>query len=269
MAVGRIVFDFHATGRGTVGRGMVMKYNVEINGLEVEADYSEESMGTIFLPLLEKLTKMRAEKNRRILVMLAAPPAAGKSTLASFLQFLAKTRPNLAPLTVIGMDGFHYYQDYLLTHTVVRDGKEIPMVKIKGAPVTFDLERLAGAVARVAAGEACGWPTYDRMLHNPLEDAILVEGDIVLLEGNYLLLDEAGWRELRNYADYTIKIIAKESQVRKRLIDRKHASGTPYEEAVRFVESSDLVNVRTCLEKSLPADLTLRLDDDGGLRRDE
>jgi hypothetical protein len=164
------------------------------------------------------------------------------------------------------MDGFHRYQDYLLTHTVVQGGKEVPMVKIKGAPITFDLELLASRIARVAAGEVCGWPTYDRMLHNPLEDAILVEGDIVLLEGNYLLLDEDGWRELKNYADYTIKIIAKEPQVRKRLIDRKHASGTPYEEAVRFVESSDLVNVRTCLEKSLPADLTLRLENDGSLK---
>ena len=240
-----------------------MKYNVEINGLGVEANYSEESIEKIFLPLLERLTKMRAEKNRRIFVMLAAPPAAGKSTLASFLKYLSKTRPGFAPLTVIGMDGFHRHQDYLLTHTVVRDGKEVPMVKIKGAPITFDLDLLAFQIARVAAGEVCGWPTYDRMLHNPVEDAILVEGDIVLLEGNYLLLDEDGWRELKDYADYTIKIIAEESQVRKRLIDRKHASGTPYEEAVRFVESSDLVNVRKCLEKSLPADLTLRLKEDG------
>ncbi len=42
-----------------------MKYNVEIDGLGVEANYSEESIEMIFLPLLERLTKMRAEKNRR------------------------------------------------------------------------------------------------------------------------------------------------------------------------------------------------------------
>lgn len=240
-----------------------MKYNVEINGLDVEADYSEKSIEAIFLPLLERLTKMQRQKGKRILVMLAAPPAAGKSTLASFLKYLSKTRSGLAPLTVIGMDGFHRRQDYLLTHTVVRDGKEVPMVKIKGAPVTFDFELLASRIARVAAGEVCGWPTYDRMLHNPVEDAISVEGGIVLLEGNYLLLDEDGWRELKDYADYTIKIIAEEIQVRKRLVERKCASGTPYEEAVEFVEGSDLVNVRTCLERSVPADLTLRLEEDG------
>ncbi len=42
-----------------------MKYNVEIDGLGVEANCSEESIEKIFLPLLERLTKMRAEKNRR------------------------------------------------------------------------------------------------------------------------------------------------------------------------------------------------------------
>lgn len=240
-----------------------MKYNVGINGLDVEAEYSERSIEMIFLPLLERLTKMQRQKGRRILVMLAAPPAAGKSTLVNFLKYLSGTRENLTPLTIIGMDGFHHYQDYLLSHTVARDGKEISMVKIKGAPVTFDLELLTSRVARVAAGEVCGWPEYNRLLHNPVEDAHLVAGEIVLLEGNYLLLDEDGWRELKNYADYTIKIIADEKQVRERLVNRKCASGTPYEEAVEFVENSDLVNVRECLVKSLAADLTLRLEDDG------
>lgn len=90
--------------------------------------------------------------------MLSAPPAAGKSTLAGFLSQLG------VPLTVIGMDGFHRRQEYLLTYTVMRDGREVRMVDIKGAPVTFDLERLTAFVKRAAAGEKMGWPVYDRML---------------------------------------------------------------------------------------------------------
>ena len=42
-------------------------------------------------------------------------------------------------LQTIGMDGFHHYQDYLLSHETIRDGKTIKMVEIKGAPITFDL----------------------------------------------------------------------------------------------------------------------------------
>lgn len=240
-----------------------MNYPININGIDVDAVYSEANIREVFLPLLRRLTAMRQEKGRRILVMLAAPPAAGKSTLASFLSHLSETTPDLTPITVIGMDGFHRYQEYLLSHTTVRDGKKIPLVKIKGAPITFDLERFTAFVARAAAGERMGWPQYDRMLHNPVEDAIRVEGDIVLLEGNYLLLDQPGWRDLRKFADFTIRITAEESSLRRRLIDRKCASGTPYEAAVEFVEFSDLANARLCLGCSLPADLTLRLMEDG------
>lgn len=239
-----------------------MNYPININGIDVDAVYSEENIREVFLPLLRRLTAMQREKGRRILVMLAAPPAAGKSTLASFLSHLSQTTPDLTPVTVIGMDGFHRYQDHLLSHYTIRDGKEIPLVKIKGAPITFDLDRFTAFVARAASGEVMGWPQYDRMLHNPVEDAIRVEGDIVLLEGNYLLLDCPGWRELHKYADLTIRITAEESSLRRRLIDRKCASGTPYDEAVEFVEFSDLANARLCLQHTLPADLTLRLMED-------
>ena len=196
-------------------------------------------------------------------MLLAAPPGAGKSTLASFLERLSRERAGLCPVQAVGMDGFHRWQEYLLTHTTERDGKTIRMVEIKGAPVTFDLEKLLSAVRRVASGETCGWPVYDRLLHNPVEDALTVDGEIVLLEGNYLLLDEDGWRDLAVYADYTVSVSAGENLLRDRLIDRKLHTGVDEDAAVRFVDFSDMPNVRLCLAKSVPADLRLRLDDLG------
>lgn len=240
-----------------------MEYCTNINGMTVYAHYSQENIDGIFLPLLRKLTAMQKEKQGRLLVMLAAPPAAGKSTLLSFLQELSRTAADITPITAIGMDGFHRYQDYLLTHTLLRDGQEIRMVDVKGTPETFDLEKLTEAVRRVAEGEVCGWPDYDRMLHNPVENARQVAGDLVILEGNYLLLDREGWRELRHYADYTIRINAEEEDLRSRLVQRKAASGAAMEEAVKFVEFSDLYNARLCLAHGLPADLTLKLCKDG------
>lgn len=240
-----------------------MNFDITINGIDVHASYSEKSVEEIFIPLLKLLAEKQEEAGRRILVMLAAPPAAGKSTLLAFLKHLSETTPGLKPITTIGMDGFHRYQDYLLTHTMLRDGQEISMVSLKGAPETFDLELLAERIKKVAAGANCGWPEYNRMLHNPLENAIQVTGDIVLLEGNYLLLDWPGWRDLKASADYTIRILAEEQDLRERLINRKAASGTDYEEAVKFVENSDLYNARTCLRESMEADLTLRMMQDG------
>ena len=243
-----------------------VSYNVMINGLEVNAVYSRDSIEGIFLPLLRKLTKMQKEKGRRVLMLLAAPPGAGKSTLLSFLEKLASEDEQSGEIQIIGMDGFHRRQAYLVSHTVIRDGEEMPMSRIKGAPPTFDLEKLTERLKRIAAGENCGWPTYDRRLHDPVDDVITVEGDIVILEGNYLLLDEPGWRELKDLADYTVLIRADKELLRTRLTDRKALGMATRQEAEKFVEFSDMRNVRTCLEHSGDVDLTLEMTGDGEYR---
>ena len=238
-------------------------FDVNINGIEVNAVYSDTAVNDIFLPLLKSLSELQRKKGSRILVMLAAPPGAGKSTLASFLEKLSKEHDELVDVQAIGMDGFHRRQEYLLEHFAERDGEKVRMVDIKGAPVTFDLEKLTAEVKRVAAGEKCGWPSYDRHLHNPVEDTYHVEADIVILEGNYLLLDEDGWRDLKNYADYTIKVTADENFLRDRLVDRKIKSGNTEEKAIHFVDYSDMANVRICLDNSAEADMTLVVSNDG------
>ena len=240
-----------------------MKYTLDNSGLTVEAAFDEADIRDIFLPLLRHLTALRKAKGSRVLALLAAPPAAGKSTLAALLQKLSEETPGVCPLTAIGMDGFHRRQDYLMSHTVLRDGKSVTMASVKGAPETFDLDLMRAALARVAAGEDCGWPKYDRNLHDPVDDALRVTGEVVLLEGNYLLLDAEGWRELRDFADYTVGIVADPDMLRQRLVARHLAGGKSESEALRKTEQSDMVNVRLCLEHSLPADLRLRLGRDG------
>ncbi len=241
----------------------MIEHSVMINGIEGTARYSERAVREIFLPLLTRMTFFQREKGQRILVMLAAPPGSGKTTLLSFLEKLSCEQEGLEPIQAIGMDGFHRRQEYLLNHSVERDGRQVSMVEIKGAPVTFDLERLTDSVKRVANGENCGWPVYDRMLHNPVENALQVTGKIVFLEGNYLLLDEPGWRDLSACADYTVSLTADETLLRARLIDRRMKTGVEKEPAIRFVDFSDMPNVRLCLHKTRQADLSLRIDAEG------
>lgn len=244
-----------------------MEYNVNINGIDVEAAYSVEAIEKIVRPLLEKMGKKHDSEKRRILVMLAAPPGAGKSTFVSFLENMAKEIIPDKKVQAIGMDGFHRRQEYLTSHTTVVDGKEIPMVDIKGAPITFDLEALKNKIIELKENAVCKWPEYNRILHNPVEDAITIDGDIVILEGNYLLLDDDGWRDISEYADYTISMTAEPQMLRKRLIDRKTASGNTVEKAENFVDFSDMANVRICLEHSKKADMELRIDASGNLHR--
>ena len=246
--------------RRTRKRGIGMNFKAKINGLDIDAVFRDEDIENIYIPLLKRLSEMRKKKNGRVIVMLAAPPGVGKSTLSCFLQYLSENTEGVDPLTAIGMDGFHHYQKYLDAHETVRDGVTIPMAKIKGAPITFDLEKLTAKVKELAEGNPCMWPDYSRVIEDSVEDVHNVTGDIVLLEGNYLLLDEPGWRDLKNYADYTIRITAKEEDVRDRLIDRKSRSGkVTHEEAVRHVDYSDMYNFRLVSNYSMPADLMLEI----------
>ena len=237
-----------------------MRYSLMNSGRRVEAEFSEENIREIFLPVLRRLTALHRRKGRRVLALLAAPPAAGKSTLAALLERLSREDDALADVTALGMDGFHHPQAWLRSHFTPEGA---PLLAVKGAPETFDLPRLRAALARVAAGEDCPWPAYDRTLHDPVADALRVTGPIALVEGNYLLLDAPGWRELCRLADFTLFIGAEPELLRRRLIARHVAGGRSPEAAEAFVESSDMANARLCLQRALPADLRLALLPDG------
>lgn len=244
-----------------------MEYNTKINGIDVKAYYDDEIIKDIFIPLLEHMAALQSKKQGRILVFLAAPPGAGKSTLVSFLEYLAKEILPEKIIQAVGMDGFHRRQEYLLSHSINVNGTDLPMVKIKGAPATFDLKGLREKITELTENDVCKWPCYDRLIHNPLDDAIVIDADIVLLEGNYLLLDMAGWRDLLKYADYTISLTASENLLRERLIKRRIATGVRKEDAEMFVDFSDMANVSLCLEKTKKAEFELEVTDDGEIRR--
>jgi hypothetical protein len=241
-----------------------MEIRMQVNGLDTLAVYPDDTVTGVFLPLLETLSEMHRSTDRRIVVLLAAPPAAGKSTLVNCLATLSAHDPHLVPIQAVGMDGFHHTNAYLASHTAEKDGRVVTLSSIKGAPETFDLPGLASRLERVRSGECVPWPEYDRRIHEPVADTIVVDGDIVLVEGNYLLLDAPGWRELSRLADYTIGISATLDDVRTRLVGRRVGNGMDRVRAESLVEASDIPNARLVLSHSLPADLNLALRADGG-----
>ncbi len=240
----------------------VKSYRFIVNSLEVNANYYEEDIENIFKPLLRTLTNMKKSKQGRLLVYLAASPGVGKSTLASFLEFLSENNEDTQELQAVGMDGFHYPQDYIKNKKVIVEGKEVPMAEVKGCPETFDLDKLKSKI-KALKDENVKWPIYDRSLHDVLEDQILITKDIVIIEGNWLLLKEEGWRKLKDYCDYSIFIKTEEAMLKDRLIERKIKGGLSKEAAVNFYLKSDSRNVRRALNNSLEADLQLELLSNG------
>lgn len=237
-------------------------FNFDVNGFAVAAEYDESNITEIFLPLLGRLTKLAQQKEERLVVYLAAPPGTGKTTLAVFLEYLSGTDPKYQKIQSIGLDGFHYCQEYINTHTACVDGKEVLMKDVKGCPETFDINKVTEKLEALMHGNVT-WPVYDRSRHDVVEDAVTVTESIVLIEGNWLLLQEQGWCGLAQYCDYSIFICADEAMLKERLVERKIKGGLTPEEAERFYDSSDRKNILRVLEGSRPADLTLNLQKNG------
>ncbi len=237
-----------------------MKQSLLINGFPVEAEYTDAEISGVFEPLLRRMAARQKSKGRRVIVFLAAPPATGKSTLAAFLQQLSENLPGMPPMQTAGLDGFHFRNAYLAAHTTLREGHEITLKSIKGAPETFDVIELSRRLNALRT-RPVPWPFYDRRLHEPVENGLLLSAPIILLEGNYLLLDAPLWRDLA--ADLTVFVSAPEALLRSRLIARKNRGGLPLPQSEQWYEAVDGPNVRLCLAHSRPADLTLALGADG------
>ncbi len=246
-------------------RGMWHMVPVTVNGYTYEARYSDEAYRDVLRPLLERLAALHAAAGRRTVVFFAGPPAAGKSTVALLLELLARDVPG-CELQAVGLDGFHHYNEYLRSHTIVRGGVTMPLAQIKGAPESFDVELFARTLARLHEEEAVPWPVYDRTIHDPRENALQVTAPIVLVEGNWLLLNEEPWASLAPLADYTVFLSADEADVRERAVSRKAKGGISREEAEAHYDRSDGPNIRRALECSRTADCMMVLTADGDLR---
>lgn len=234
-----------------------MKIELTVNGLQVEAHYHDDEITNVHKPLLQQLAKIHADNpQRRTIVFLCAPPGTGKSTLTTFWEYLSHQAPNLPKIQTLPMDGFHHYNSWLDAHH---------LRAYKGAPETFDVEKLAQNLRQIRDGEGF-WPQYDRQKHDPVEEAIWVTAPIVIVEGNWLLRNDERWRALAEFCDYSLFIRAPASALRARLVGRKRAGGFSQTDAEAFYERTDEPNVRRVLEESLSADVTLEMTATGEYR---
>ena len=237
------------------------EYLFKVNGFEMTAIYNEDTIQKVFLPLLKQLQQLQKEKKERIIVFMAAPPAVGKTTLCEFLEYLSKQDQELTNIQALGLDGFHYHSDYINSHDAIVLGEKVPMKQVKGCPETYDTEKLRQKLEKIKTEDIL-WPIYDRNLHDVVEDQIKVEKNIILIEGNWLLLKEEPWKTMQQYADYKILILAEEEMLKERLISRKKKGGLSREEAVAWYQNSDSKNVTRVLTDSLQGDLLLKVEED-------
>lgn len=189
----------------------------------------------------------RAGGETRFMVAIAGPPGAGKSTLAERLRReIAETGISVA---VVPMDGFHL-DDRLL--------EERGLLVRKGAPETFDAAGFLHLLRRLRAREPdVAIPVFDRAIEIARAGAAIVPAEtrILLVEGNYLLLDEQPWAAMADVFDLTIKLEVPLDELERRLIQRWLDLGYTYSRAREKALSNDIPNARRVVSSSRAADV--------------
>lgn len=201
---------------------------------------------------LEALTQriLELKTGQRLLVAVAGPPASGKSTLAHKLSVgLCDAGRSAA---VVPMDGFHF------DDAILKDHSDLDR---KGAPWTFDVGGFATTIERLSANadDVIYVPVFDRALELSRASgrAIPSTVEVLVIEGNYLLLDEPEWTRAAKHYELTVMLDVDLATLEQRLLERWTGFGLSRDAAQAKAAENDLPNGTIVLTKSRRADVYL------------
>ena len=191
------------------------------------------------------------EGGQRKLLGLVGPPGSGKSTLALALH---NAFPELSQ--VVPMDGFHLANVEL--RRLGRSGR-------KGAPDTFDSAGYVAMLRRLRSqglDEIVYVPEFQREIEEPVAAAIAVlpRTQLVITEGNYLLLDDGHWSDVAALLDDVWYVDVDDALRTDRLTRRHERFGRGREDAIAWVAGTDAPNARLIATTRPNAKLVFRWD---------
>ncbi|MEM1429128.1 MAG: hypothetical protein AAGG09_06700 [Pseudomonadota bacterium] len=184
----------------------------------------------------------------RRLVAVAGPPASGKSTVAALVRDALQARGT--PTGLLAMDGFH------LDNAILTERGQLHR---KGAPETFDAAGFRAMLRRLIEEEEVAVPEFDRSRDLAIAARAIVSAAqrTVIVEGNYLLLDEPDWQACARYWSLSVFLEVPPAELEQRLIARWLAHGLDAEAAAARARSNDIPNAHRTLQNSRQADLVL------------
>ncbi len=183
-----------------------------------------------------------AGSTKRHIVAIAGPPAAGKTTLAEQLGSMISSMGH--GCAVVPMDGFHLDNRVLI---------EKGLLDRKGAPNTFDADGFVQLIVRIAqCDHRVYYPVFDRQRDIAIAGAAYLDTDckIIIVEGNYLLLDDDPWRHLSKHWNTTVFVKPDMALIEQRLLDRWLHHGLDHAAAKTRAHSNDIPNAMTVIDAS-------------------
>ncbi|KAE8150363.1 P-loop containing nucleoside triphosphate hydrolase protein [Aspergillus avenaceus] len=211
----------------------------------------------------EVIRHQASAHGKRFIVAIAGVPGSGKTTTAAAIaQRLNSGNPSMQT-ALVSMDGFHLSRA-TLDQLPNRDEAYVR----RGAPWTFDSARFLAFVHQLrqwadsSSNDTVYAPVFHHETKDPVEDGMAIPGDtsILIIEGNYLLLDEPEWRDVASLVDYRVYVDTDLQEARERVAKRHVTAGIEktIEDGYRRVDSNDYLNALTIQDKLIQPDMVVR-----------
>ena len=173
---------------------------------------------------------------------LAGAPGSGKSTLANLLITRLKEI-----LVVIPLDGYHYYRSEL---GQMKNSSQAYLRR--GSPFTFNSQKFYSDLAKAHKSRTGIFPSFDHHIKDPIENAIHLSTDhkIILVEGNYLLLNSEPWYSIRKLFDETWLLDIPIEVSNDRVAKRHVSTGMTEYQALERVRQNDDINAKLIAKES-------------------
>ncbi|WP_245392146.1 nucleoside/nucleotide kinase family protein [Salinicola halophyticus] len=200
-------------------------------------------------PLIVDVARRLIDSPERRLLGLVGAPGSGKSTLSAALLSALGDRAQVVP-----MDGFH-----LSNRQLVALGRE----QRKGAPDTFDAFGYRDLLLRLRTphdeSEIVYAPGFYREIEEPIAASIAVPPvtSLIITEGNYLLLEDEPWPQVREMLDEVWFLDVDRELREERLVARHRQFGRTQQQALDWVRTTDAPNAERIQAVAANADRQL------------